>query len=242
MDRPTTIYRNEKILPNIVVAFALSVSSVLAIEVNLYVDSAPNVYGSPNYTPWWTQAKDDAVSGSFVNMANSVNPAFAGSTCMELEDMVVYSFGDLGKRLHFVYWVPDATIDDLTAKNFQIAMDYEWDGVTADFYARYFGSTWLTPGSWTEYSGGVIGTAGFAWWGAYGINTPEALADDLAAWRPYQGDVTFKVQWYGANGKEGTMLAACHNVPGSVPDAGTTFGLLGFAVVGLGMLRRKLNA
>lgn len=29
---------------------------------------------------------------------------------------------------------------------------------------------------------------------------------------------------------------------GSVPDAGTTFGLLGFAVVGLGMLRRKLNS
>lgn len=218
-------------LSALVFAFILAVASGAAAgPVSLYVDAAPNGYGSPNYDAWWANAKTTAANGTFVNMENSFDPANSGSTFFELEDAVVYSFGDLGKRLHFVYWVPGETIATLTTKNFEIGFSYVWDGVS---YDDYYGATWVTPSSWQEYNGGVIGTGGFAWWAAYGVNTPEAVAADLAAWRPYQGDITFRVKMDGA---EDSSLTA------HVPDGGATITLLGAALTGLGLLRRKFRS
>ncbi len=217
-------------LPILIAAIlgALPITSQAA----LYLDSAPNKYGSPAYAPWETSAFAAAAAGTFVNMDNGINPANVGTTDYEAEDVTVYSFGDLGKRLHFIYWMPGETITSLTAKNFQIAMSYVWDGVTTDFYDDYYGQTWLTPSSWIEYSGGVIGSAGFAWWGAYGVNTPEALAADLADIAKYSGDITLYVRMDGYSDSITAQGPA-------VPEAGATLLLLSCGFLGLATLRRR---
>jgi hypothetical protein len=163
-------------------------SSSATPVINIFVDAAPNKYGSSLYPAWESSAFSQAAAGTFVNMANGVNPANVGTTEFAIQDEVVYSFGDLGKRLTWVYWIADATVESLTGR-FQISLTNIWDGDALDFYDYYYGSTWLTPTSWINYdrdgngsTDGVVGTAGMAWWGAYGVNTPEALAADIADW------------------------------------------------------------
>ncbi len=196
--------------------------------VDLFVDGAPNVYGSSDWSGWKAAAWTGATTGTFVNMANSVNPNNAGTTYFELRDHVVYSFGDLGRRLHFVYWIPGQSISTLTGR-FKISLFYDWDGVTYDGYGGYYGSTWLEPSSWEDYMGGVIGTAGWAWWGAYGVNTQEALDADLAAWGPSWGDITFTAQLDG----EVFSLTAMR-----IPEPGTLV-LFAFGLAGLSFMRRR---
>lgn len=219
-----------------VVMFALvtllwGVNMVHAGPIYLYVDSAPNVYGSSSYPAWESNAFDLASAGTFVNMANSVNPANIGTRNFEIQDVVVYSFGDLGRRLHFVYWIPGTTIAALTASHFEMSLFYDWDGISYDFYDEYYESTWLTPTKWKEYAGGVIGTAGFAWWGAYGINTPEALAADLAAWNGPQGNITFTARMDGGSS---SSITALHSVPEAASLLLLGLGLL--AIVGVGRI------
>jgi hypothetical protein len=149
--------------------------------LNIYVDAAPNVYGSPDYAGWAAATKASVVAGTFQNMSNGVDAANVGTTNFEIQDEVVYSFGDLGKRLTWIYWIPGETVASLTGR-FQIGLTNVWDGTAYDFYADYYGSTWLEPTKWEDYDGGVIGFVGMAYWGAYGANTPEALAADIAAW------------------------------------------------------------
>jgi len=167
----------------------IAMGPVQASIVSIYVDAAPNVYGSPDYAPWQTATYAAVSAGTFMNMSNGVNPANVGTTDFEIQDEVVYSFGDLGKRLTWIYWIPDTTIAELQAKEFQMSLTNIWDGDVLDFYLDYYGSTWLEPTKWVEYNGGVIGTAGMAWWGAYGVNTQEALDADIAAW--IQADETW---------------------------------------------------
>lgn len=213
-----------------VLALLWSVNIAPAESISLSVDSAPNKYGSPLYDPWQTSAFSMASLGTFVNMANSVNPLNAGTKNFDIRDVVVYSFGDLGRRLHFVYWIPETTITALTAKHFEISLLYDWDGISYDFYSEYYGNTWLTPTSWQEYAGGVIGTAGFAWWGAYNTNTPEELAADLAAWDRPQGNITFYARMDGAQ----SSITANHSVPEAASLLLLGLGLL--AIVGVGRI------
>jgi hypothetical protein len=214
----------------IITVFALlwSFNTAPAESISLYVDSAPNIYGSPSYPAWESTAFSTASAGTFINMANSVNPSNAGTTNFDIGDVVVYSFGDLGRRLHFVYWIPDTTISALTAKNFQVSLSYDWDGLT---YNDYYGSAWITPSSWKAYSGGVIGSAGFAWWGAYGINTPDALAADLADWDKYQGNITFIARM---DDGISSSITAYHSVPEAASLLLLGLGLL--AIVGVGRI------
>jgi hypothetical protein len=176
---------------------SLAAASALPPAVSLYVDAAPNVYGSPDYPAWESAAFAAAADGTFVNMANGINGDNVGTTDFEIEDEVVYSFGDLGKRLTWIYWVPGETIDSLTDR-FQVSLINIWDGDELDFYADYYGSTWLVPTKWKDYDSdgdsvtdGVIGTAGMAWWGAYEVNTQEALDADIAEWGAAEEDWIF---------------------------------------------------
>ncbi|NTU43595.1 MAG: hypothetical protein HGA78_11225, partial [Nitrospirales bacterium] len=182
-------------LLGILFSLSLFVGAANATTVNLYVDSAPNEFGSPAWPAWETNAKAAAAAGTFVNMQNSVNPANAGTQNFEVQDATVYSFGDLGRGLHFVYWVPGETIANLQSKNFEVAMLYQWDGVWYDYYAENYGQTWLAPLNWEEYNSGVIGMPRFAWWGAYNTNTPAELAADLAYFDAHQGDVEFQYRF-----------------------------------------------
>jgi len=178
--------------PTTFLLFALLCAAITTsanATVQVFVDSAPNRYGSDDYAPWEAAAFAGASQGTFVNMSNGCNPAHIGTTNFEIYDEVVYSFGDLGKRLTWIYWVPETTIADLTGR-LEISLENWWDGDYLDFYLDCYGSTWLEPTAWTEYEGGVIGTAGMAWWGAYDTDTPEELQEDINEW--IQADETWK--------------------------------------------------
>jgi len=138
-----------------------------AFNVDLYVDSAPNAYGSPNYAPWWSQTKTDVVAGAFTNLRTGT---FPGTTLIDPYDEIVYSTGDLGKRLHWVYWIPGETTSSLNGL-FQAKQVMDWDGVDYAWGADVDGPEvgWYQPSKWENYNDGlgntgVIGTFGNAWW------------------------------------------------------------------------------
>ncbi len=151
----------------------LAVGTLLAAtslgDVQLFVDSAPNVYGSPDWPGWWAATKADVAGGSFTNMRTGLHP---GTLDADPYDFIVYSTGDLGKRLHWIYWVPGETTASLDGR-FEVRFAIDWDGVT---YAWDYGigdwvdlsvdpnAGWIQPSSWEHYSGGVIGSFGMAWW------------------------------------------------------------------------------
>ncbi len=154
----------------------------LGVSVNLYVDSAPNVYGSPNWASWWTAAQSDVVNGTFVNLRTGTYP---GTLRIDPYDEIVYSTGDLGKRLHWIYWVPGVTTDALQGK-FQVKWVIDWEGTawTYDWSANDWitdgpEAGWVQPGSWENYSSGVIGTFGFAWWATDGEAPPSDTGGNL---------------------------------------------------------------
>jgi hypothetical protein len=95
------------------------------------------------------------------------------------------------------------------------------------------GSTWLEPTTWIEYNGGVIGTAGMAWWGAYEVNTQEALDADIAAWIVSEEYWTFTAML----GEEEYSIAS-HR--GAVPEPATMI-LLFAGLLGLIGFSRKLT-
>ncbi len=219
--------------------FFLSALS-FAQATSLYVDAAPNMYGSPDYADWWTSAKKSVVNESFVNMANSSNLLNSGTRKFEMEDAVVYSFGDLGSRLQFIYWVPEETIQTLTKDKFKVTIDYKWDGHKYNYYKEEYGKKWIMPTLWEEYEGGVIGTAGFAWWGAYGVDTQDALDTDIADWDMYQGNVIFKVK---RKGWKKERIVARHTPSDPVPEPATAllFGAGVAGLAGVSRLRKKEN-
>jgi hypothetical protein len=174
----------------------VSFASAGTITAFLYADTAPNVYGSPNWAPWWTAAKADAAAGTFVNMRSGQHP---GTTYFEPEEEIVYSTGDLGKRLHWIYWVPGKTIAQLQNCNFQVNWMVDWEGVDyvydwdnydlvqANLVGGIPTNGWIQPSSWIEYDkdgdnnpDGVIGTFGFAWWAT--DNEAEPLRHQSGTW------------------------------------------------------------
>ncbi len=158
---------------------ALWATAGLSATVYLFADSAPNAYGSPEWAPWWAQTKADVVAGTFTDMRTGT---FPGHHWMDPYDEIVYSTGDLGKRLHWIYWVPGESTDSLEDR-FEVRWIVDWGGkeYTYDWnsYALVEATPdngWVQPSRWEDYNNGVIGTFGFAWW-AY---------DNLAA--PYDSD------------------------------------------------------
>lgn len=234
-------------------------SSALAVSITptLVADTAPNAYGSPNYGPWWTQAKADVVEGTFTNMRSGKHP---GTTYFEPEEEIVYSTMDLGKRLHWIYWVPGKTIAELRTCQFEVNWMIDWEGknyvydwsagrlVQASLVGGIPQNGWVQPASWIEYKGGVIGTFGFAWWATDDEAEPydsngnwwdEVDEDDVAALaaqvRQYQTHATGYIRWNCGEGYEYELLQL--NV---VPEPGTmVLWLSGFAAPAFAFLRRR---
>jgi hypothetical protein len=214
----------------------LAASTLSASAVQLYLDTAPNPIGS------FRSAAEAAIyNGTFVNQANSNDPANAGTLNYSVDDYMVYSFGDKGSRLHAFYYIPGETIATLSGR-FQVSIEYEYDGVWYNPYEDYGWGEWVTPGSWINYDGnndliidGVMGTMGNALWGAYGYttDTPEAqavLAAELIDAENYLGNTQFLARLDGVTYE----LTALHTA--AIPEP-TTMMLLGLG----GLLCRKFK-
>ena len=206
-----------------------------AFALSIYVDVAPNAYGSPDYPAWQEASLSAASTGTFINMLSGINPDNIGTTNFEIEDEVVYSFGDLGSRLTWVYWIPNETIESLTGR-LTVSLMNIWDGDLSDFYQDYYAQTWITPSHLYEYNGGVVGLAGIAWWGAYGLNNEDALQADLAEWAMVSESWIFKVSLDREISSLTSNRDATSMAP--VPEPGTLI-LLGGGLCGLFFYRRK---
>ncbi len=186
----------------IVIALVGFVSAANAGPIVFYLDTAPNASGSSLWPAFRDAAYAKLYNGTFTNQEHSFDPANQGTQNYEPEDYMVYSFGDLGKRLHAFYYIPGETTASLAGR-FQVSILYQYDGVWYNPYEQYGWGEWLTPSSWINYDGngdgstdGVMGSMGNALWGAYGYgsDTPEAreaLAADLADAHLYLGDTRF---------------------------------------------------
>jgi len=235
----------------VVFIFCFSVNSS-AITINLYVDSAPNVYGSPNWAPWWTQTKQDVVTGTFINMRTGTYP---GTTTISPYDEIVYSTMDLGKRLHWIYWLPGQTKASL-GSNFQVKWVIDWAGTnwTYDWSTYSWAldsptSGWVTPSSWEDYSYGgqfgVIGSFGFAWWA--GDNEAPPYDTDGNPWNETdQADIDALAALVLANQTfakgmvrywNGTNYETSDLQSGVVPEPSTLL-LLGSGLLSLGAFAR----
>jgi len=168
-----------------------------APTVHLYADTAPNVFGSPAWAPWWASAKTDMAASAFSNMRSGAYPA---SLYMQPAEMIVYSTGDLGYRLHTLFWIPGETTASLNGR-FQMRYCLDWGGVDyiydfdiADYvaYDGVGGSVgWTQPvSSWENSGSGVAGRPGWAWWAVDDDALPyttdgdpynETNADDVEA-------------------------------------------------------------
>ncbi|GIX50497.1 MAG: hypothetical protein KatS3mg132_691 [Limisphaera sp.] len=228
-------------------------STAQALNVDLYVDSAPNVYGSPNWAPWWTATKADVVAGTFQNLRSATYP---GTLRIDPYDEIVYSTGDLGRRLHWIYWVPGETTASLDGR-FEVKWVIDWDGVNYTYdWSTYSWALddpdtgWIQPSRWENYSGGVIGSLGFAWW----ATDDDAPPYDTGG-SPYdetdQADIdalraqVFQYQTFAAgfvrHRDDVNSPWQVISLRVTLPDSGSTLSLLALAAAGLAPLARRVR-
>lgn len=124
--------------------------------------------------------RPEIAAGTFVNMEHGDYP---GQLICCPEHEAVYSFTPYGGREHWMYWVPDISVDDFLTHTLQGKMTFDLTGVT---YTYNFDTGaiiedgpdvgWKTAQNYEAYSGGVIGTFGHGWWVAYDYTTPSPEA------------------------------------------------------------------
>lgn len=230
-------------------ALSSGVNAATINSIGFHVDTAPNVYGSPDWDPWWTSAKSDVVGGTFTDMRSSL----AGPGYMTPYDEIAYSTGDLGQRMHFIYWLPETTIDALNGR-FQVKNAFDWGGTdyTNDpgYVADNPGAGWSQPASWEEYQNGVIGSFGWAFWATDNEALPhstdgnpynetnqadiDALASSILDQQTYLDGLIRYRESEDADWATRTQTLQITTVP--VP---ATLGLMGLGLAGVGVVARR---
>ncbi|OQB32881.1 MAG: hypothetical protein BWY09_02805 [Candidatus Hydrogenedentes bacterium ADurb.Bin179] len=218
---------------------ALSLSSALALEINLYVDSAPA--DKSGLASWWAGAQNAAINNNFQNMANSYNSENKGTTYFELEDFLYVADYSQGKTLAFVAWIPGGKIEIEDNGKFIVkdrssgeSINYESHSATTIWGWQQSGTDPDTA-AWSNVDDGAI--ALYAIGAAY--PTYDGVLGDFENNRDQYTDVTFSISWTGGE----TSLTAIYNwPPRGVPEAGSTLGMAGFALMALGFLGRRLKS
>lgn len=252
----------------VVLALAAGSYSHAASLSAFNVDSGPNIYGSPQWATWWASTQQDVVTGNFQDMRSSVLGT-PGDLFMDPYDEMVYSTGDLGNRLHWVYWIEGASKDQLNGL-FEVRFVFDWDGIdytydwgTSSYVAPDANAGWSQPGSWVDYSyvdsntntthTGVIGTFGFAWWPGDNEALPystdgnaynETNQDDIDAFRDvlfdYQTFARGEVRYRDSITDSWTIETLQVNLqPSVVPVPAAAW--MGFLGIGMIAARRRLK-
>jgi len=153
-----------------------------AFDVQFYADCAPNKYLSQTaYSSWWADEKADIIAGTVRPMEHG---CYCGAYVCDPSEQAVYSFPPFGNRVHWVYWVPNISVNDFVSHGMQAKMRMDYDGVVYTYDFSQGGilvedspdAGWTTVTNFEACNGGVIGTFGHAWWVAYDQYAPTAEA------------------------------------------------------------------
>ena len=215
----------------------LSSTALGGFDVEFYVDCAPNKYlNQAAYNSWWKDAKSHAASGQYELMQHG---DYCGQNMICPSEQAVYSFPPYGERVHWIYWVPNVTVDDFRTHSMQAKMRFDYDGVTYTYdFANGGGmiedspdAGWTAVTTYEAYNGGVIGTFGHGWWVAYGQYAPteDAFAARDAEIEGMIGHSTFAEGLIRFTASETQEMS----IKVDVAPEPASFVFLGTALVGL---------
>jgi hypothetical protein len=142
-----------------IAAVILAVSGLASadINVNIYGAAAPNVYGSPTYAPWWSNAQG-AIRGGLTNQGSG-NAAYIqlSSTGGVSADQPGYqavvsgfdswhgvagSTGELGTRIHFIYDIKATAGESLSLANISNidVLENGWGDTNYSIFTAFYGA------------------------------------------------------------------------------------------------------